>query len=302
MTGKVVGQYVLTGLIGHGAFASVWECQHVHSKEMYACKIISVASCLQDDVFPHFRNELEIQSKINHPCITQLKDVMIDEENVYMVMELCMGGGLNEIIEDYEEGMPEEDAKMYVYQIMSALAYIHDLHVAHRDIKLENILVTAGDRVKLIDFGLGKQSGENDRMKTTCGTLLYAAPEILNEVPYNGMKVDIWSAGIVLYVLVGGHFPWMVDGSLSAKQQIQETTNQILSGEINMPDGISFELMNLISEMLEVDPELRPTAKQILEHQWFEGEVDETAGINTDPDPDLVQKVESVIKHLSAMK
>lgn len=302
MSGRVVGQYMLTGLIGNGAFASVWECQNLHSMEMFACKIIKVKDCLQDDVWPHFRNELEIQCKINHPCVNQLKDVMIDEENVYIVMELCMGGDLNEIIEEGEEGLPEEDAKMYFYQIMSALAYIHDLHVAHRDIKLENILVTAGNRIRLIDFGLCKQAGENDCMKTTCGTLLYAAPEILNEVPYNGMKVDIWSAGIVLYVMVAGHFPWMVDGSLSGKQQMQETTKQILSGEIDMPDGISFELTNLISEMLEIDPELRPTAKQILEHQWFEGEVDETAGVNTDPDPELVQKVESLIKLLNEKK
>ena len=260
---------------------------------------MDIDSCLQDDVFPHFKNELMIHSKVKHPGITQLRDVVIDGNQIFVFLELCQGGNLGDVIDD-AGGLSEQEAKRYFFQIMSAVAYIHDLHVAHRDIKLDNILITAGNHAKLSDFGLCKQ--DSGVMMTTCGTLLYAAPEIINEVPYNGMKVDIWSSGIVLYAMIANHFPWETEEDLPPDRQMQETARQITSGEISMPDDCSYELQNLLSNILEQDPELRPTAREILAHPWLEGEEDEALGMDTEPDHALVEKVESLIAQLDARK
>ena len=296
-----IGLYRFTTLLGSGAFGNVWECEHLKTKEMFACKVMDIDICLQDDIFAHFKNELVIHSKVKHPGITQLRDVMIDGDKIYVFLELCQGGNLAEVVED-SGGLSEQEAKRYFFQIMSAIAYLHELHVAHRDIKLENILITAGDCAKLSDFGLCKQASEACQMVTTCGTLLYAAPEIINEVPYNGMKIDIWSSGIVLYTMVANHFPWETDEDMPPDRVMQETARQIVSGEISMPDEFSYELQNLLSNMLELDPDSRPTAKEILEHPWLEGEEDEAQGMDTKPDQELVEKVESIIAALDAKK
>ena len=296
-----IGLYKFSELLGSGAFGNVWECEHMKTKERFACKVMDVDIVLQDDVFYHFKNELVIHSKVRHPGITQLRDVMIDGDKIYVFLELCRGGNLGEVVED-SGGLSEQEAKHYFFQIISAVAYIHELHVAHRDIKLDNILITAGDTAKLSDFGLCKQANEASQMVTTCGTLLYAAPEIINEVPYNGMKVDIWSSGVVLYAMVANHFPWETEEDLPPDRLMQETARQIIAGDITMPDEFSYELQNLLSNMLELDPEARPTAKEILEHPWLEGEVDECQGVDTEPDQALVEKVESLIAALDARK
>jgi serine/threonine protein kinase len=198
--------------------------------------------------------------------------------------------------------MTEDDARHFFYQIISAISYIHALHVAHRDIKLENILVTTGNRAKLSDFGLCKQTSGDTNMLTTCGTLLYAAPEILREVPYNGMKADIWSAGVVLYAMVANHFPWVTEEDLPPEKLMQETARQILEGDIEMPEGISYELQNMLSNMLDTNPDNRPTAKELLEHPWFEGQEGDSVNVSAEPDQDLVDQVESLIENLDARK
>lgn len=297
MSGTIVGFYKFTNVIGSGAFGSVWECEHMKTKETFACKIIDLKLCMDGDALPHFRNELLIHSKIRHPCITQLRDVILDDNKIYVFLELCQGGALSKIVEA-ENGLSESKARVYFSQIMSALAYVHDLNVAHRDIKLDNILVTSENHAKLSDFGLSRQASETSEMKTTCGTLLYAAPEIIQELPYNGMKVDIWSAGVVLYTMIANHFPWSTPDDLPVEFLMQETARQITSGDFDMPDEVSFELQNLLCNMLEQDPEARPTAAEILEHPWFEGEEGDTIGLNTEPDQALVEKVEAVLKML----
>lgn len=296
-----IGMYQFTNYLGSGSFGGVWECHHMTTHEAFACKIIDLDMCLRDDFLPHFKNELYIHSRIRHPGITQLKDVLLDLDNVYIILELCDGGDMNEIVQN-DGGLSEEDAKHYFFQIMNALSYIHAKGIAHRDVKLENILVTSQGYAKLTDFGLCKQTNGDSPMNTTCGTLVYAAPEIIREQSYNGMKADIWSAGVVLYAMIACHFPWATEENLPQERLMQETARQILSGEIEMPDGISFTLNNLLINMLNLDPEERPSAKDILEHPWLEGEIDEFAGCSTQPEQSIVDLVESLLADLEARK
>ncbi|KAK8882758.1 hypothetical protein M9Y10_045399 [Tritrichomonas musculus] len=298
---RSIGSYQFTSFLGSGSFGGVWECQHMTTGESFACKVIDLDLCLQDDFLPHFKNELTIHSRIRHPSITQLRDVLLDQDNVYIILELCDGGDLNEIVQD-ANGLDEPAAKHYFYEIISALSYIHKLGIAHRDIKLENVLITQDDHAKLTDFGLCKQGDGSSPMMTTCGTLVYAAPEIIEEKPYDGTKVDIWSAGIVLYAMITCHFPWATEENLPPDKLMAETARQIQDGEIDMPEDISYELQNLLSNMLNIDPLQRPTAESILQHPWFEGEEIDFPPESLEPDPNVVMLVQSLIDDLEKRK
>lgn len=294
---QCIGPYQFVCFLSAGTSGAVYECRHITTGELVACKIVDLENCVNDDFFPHFKNELIIHSQIRHPGITQLKDVLMDQKNIYVILELCNGGDLNDKVMEMG-GLPEPQARHYFRHIMGAVAYIHQLGVAHRDIKLENILVTADDYAKLTDFGLSKQSTkESPLFKTTCGTLVYAAPEIISEEPYDGMIADIWSAGIVLYAMTANHFPWITDGDLPPDKLIAETARQITEGDICLPD-VTYELQDLLANMLNVDPTERPTAEDVLQHPWMEIDQDYVDGASTDPDPTLVNVVNSVINDL----
>ena len=293
---KRIGPYEPHRFLGRGSFGGVWECQHVATGESVACKIIDINVAISDKVYPHFRNEMLIHSQICHSSITELKDVLIDNDNVYIFMELCDGGDLNDIVQEVG-GLSEDEAKHYFHPIMDALSYIHKLGIAHRDIKLENILVTADDDAKLSDFGLCKQQHGDDPMLTTCGTLVYAAPEIIREEPYNGMKSDIWSAGVLLYAMIASHFPWVAPPGLPPEMLMKETARQIVEGEIKLPDGISNELQNLLGNLLNVDPDERPTAEEVLKHPWF-ADMQEEIHYDMQPNPNIVHLVEMLLNDL----
>ncbi|KAK8858213.1 hypothetical protein M9Y10_013314 [Tritrichomonas musculus] len=292
-----IGAYKFVKFLSSGTYGGVWECRHITTGELVACKIIDLENCKNPDFLPHFKNELIIHSQIRHPSITQLLDVLMDKENLYIIVELCDGGDLNDIVIS-SGGLTESQARHYFRQIMSAVSYIHQLGVAHRDIKLENILITSNDQAKLTDFGLCKQQNTGSLLLTTCGTLIYAAPEIIKEEPYDGTKADIWSAGIVLFAMVANHFPWSTDEDLPPDKLVHETARQIVNGEISLPEGISFELQNLLAYMLNIDPDERPTAEDVLQHPWMEIEPEEIDMRSTEPDMNLVNSVKQLVVEL----
>lgn len=292
-----IGPYEFGKCLSYGPSGRVYECRNVTTGEAFSCKIISIQNIHSNDFFSHFKNELIIHSQIQHPGITQLKDVLVDKDLIYVILERCEGGDLNDLVMD-EGGLPENRARHYFRHIMGALSYIHKLGIAHRDIKLENVLVTSQDCAKLTDFGLCKQaSADSPMMLTICGTLVYSAPEILKEEPYNGMLADIWSAGVVLYAMVSNHFPWASDPDLPPDRTIAETARQIIEGDIQMPN-VSYELQDLISNILTVDPADRPTADDILQHPWMEMDEEIVDDVGGEPDQQLVQLVKNVIADL----
>lgn len=289
-----IGPYQFVKFLSYGTSGTVFECQNITTEEHVACKVIDLENILNDEFYPHFKNELIIHSQIRHPGITQLKDVVVDQKNIYVILELCDGGDLNNLVME-NNGLAENRARHYFRHIMGAISYIHNLGVAHRDIKLENILVSSNDCAKLTDFGLCKQVlSDSQKLLTTCGTLVYAAPEIIKKEPYNGMLADIWSAGIVLYAMVSNHFPWVTDPNLPPERIIAETARQITEGDIAVPDG-TYQFQDLVMSMLTVDPEERPTADDILQHPWMEMDQDYEDGESTDPDSQLIQLIQNII-------
>ncbi|EAY04214.1 CAMK family protein kinase [Trichomonas vaginalis G3] len=212
-------------------------------------------------------------------------------------MEYSDSGNLEQLVQA-NGGIDESEAVLYFKQIMSAISYIHERGVAHRDVTLKNILVSANGSAKLSDFGLCKHQPENSYLTTTCGTFVYVPPEILEEQMYDGLKADIWSAGICLYAMTCNHLPWTVDDSIPPEKVWEETQNQICSGEIQYDDKQCELLRDLLSQMLQVNPEFRPDADEILAHPWLAGAADYQLPDVPEPDANLINLVNSLINNL----
>ena len=294
---KQIGRYHLLKHLGTGAYGDVYLCTCHSSPELYACKIISLEHLNNPLFFQHFQNELVIHSSVSHPAITQIKDALIDMNNVYIIMEYCEGGDLADIVIE-NKGIREDIAKHLFRQLISALNYIHQRGIAHRDIKLENILISHGN-AKLTDFGLSKRQLPNSKLSTSCGTLVYSAPEIVLEVPYDGPPIDIWSAGVVLYAMVANHFPWVNEEDLNIDELTERTIQQICNADFPMPPEISPELQSLLYSMLEVNPHNRQTAESILSHPWFD-DIETPYDDFPDPDPDVISIVNTLIDNIKS--
>lgn len=290
-----VGAYVFTDYLGSGSSGEVFLCYHSVTREALAGKRVDLDSMYQDDFFRHIVNELRIHSRLSHPCIAEVKDIVMDDQYLYVIMEYIEGGDLNAEVQDQDPpGLTEDQAKVYFYQIISALNHLHKNQIAHRDIKLENILITVDGRVKLSDFGLSRVSSIGGVMETVCGTLVYTAPEIIREDGYS-IAVDIWSAGVLLYAMMACHFPWTIDPDMPEDQLFIETQRQILEGYVEFPDEFGLEVQQLISSMLSLDPRDRPTCEELLEHPWFADVGQLVAEHSCTPNQQLIALVETTI-------
>mmetsp|Transcript_7556 Transcript_7556/g.8287 ORF Transcript_7556/g.8287 Transcript_7556/m.8287 type:complete len:235 (-) Transcript_7556:95-799(-) len=202
--------------------------------------------------------------RLKHKNIIHLIDVYNEGESLYLVMEVIKGGELfDEIVR--RGSYSEKDASNIIRQILEAVAYMHSMGVAHRDLKPENLLIE-GDGVKLSDFGLSKRF-DNSPLRTCCGTPDYAAPEVLSLAPYDA-GVDIWSIGVITYILLCGYPPFYGDTN-------QEIFKKIMARDFDFPspdwDDISAQAKQFINTLLILDPKKRPSAEQCLQAPWIKG-------------------------------
>lgn len=236
------------------------------TKEKVAIKVID-RSNVGKDYEKNLLMEMEILQRVHHPNIIQLHEMIEEDNKIYFAMELVTGGELFDRI--VEKGSyTEEDAKVLVRKIVSAIEYLHDMNIAHRDLKPENLLVKSiadDTEVKIADFGLSKIIDEQKMMQTACGTPGYVAPEVLNAEGYD-KEVDMWSIGVITYILLCGFPPFYAE-------TVPEVFEQILKAEYDYPEEywgeISAEGKDFINHLLVVDPKDRLTAKQALEHKWL---------------------------------
>jgi len=224
-------------------------------------------------------NEINIMKKLSHPNVVQMKAVFDTPEILYIVMEILQGGELYERIVKQKK-FTEENAATITRQIFEALAYLHEIGIVHRDLKLENLLLVSKNeedmRIKLADFGLSKlYSGKN--LVTACGTPFYVAPDVLVGGGY-GPAVDIWSAGILLYVLLSGRLPFSADNDADLFRLIMKADLVFKSPQF---DIVSDTAKDLISKVLVADPTKRLTAKQALDHPFLKNKAQTTPLHNT---------------------
>lgn len=199
---------------------------------------------------------------LRHQHICQLMQVIETDEKIFMILEYCPGGELFDYIVA-KDRLSESEARFFFRQIIAALAYIHSKGYAHRDLKPENLLLDDNQCLKLIDFGLcAKPKGGMDHLLSTCcGSPAYAAPELIAGKSYLGAEADIWSLGVLLYALLCGYLPFDDDNINLLYKKIQ-------SGRYESPNWLSNDSVQLLSELLQVDPKKRLTMEQLINHSW----------------------------------
>jgi 5'-AMP-activated protein kinase catalytic alpha subunit len=256
----VLKDYSFIKDIGEGNFGKVKLSKLISTNEKYAIKILNKQK-LKAQTKTSSINEIEILSKLNHPNIIHVEKILEDEENFYIIMEYCCEGELFDYIVKLER-LNEMEAAIFFYQLIKGVEYIHEQNLAHRDLKPENLLLTKNHILKIIDFGLCHDFDGTKLLKTKCGSPSYAAPEILKGFPYNGFKSDIWCCGIILYGMLCGYLPF--DG-----ENNQEIFREIVQCNPEYPPFLEDDSIDLISKILNPEPNDRITIDQIKKHPFF---------------------------------
>ena len=254
-------QYTIGEKLGHGGFSDVYKAFNNKNQNQYAIKVIPRAKLKSEGDIRRLQQGIDSLSFFKHDNIIHLYDLLFDSNNLYLVLDLCSEGDLNDCILERDK-LPECIAAVIFKQICSALLYIHSYSVAHRDIKLENILVDKFPHIKIADFGLcGFCDNNNNNLFTTfCGSLSFCAPECLSHKSYDGFLSDTWSVGVVLYHLVTGNSPWGTNQS--------RIVQQISKAEYIFPEYVSLECRDLISRLLQINPNNRISLQEAYQHKW----------------------------------
>jgi len=264
---KILDYYEINELIGRGGFSEVRKGKNKKTGEIVAVKIIEKKQ--NPEKLETVQREIELMKRLNHKNIVCLKDVVEDEDGkIYMVLEYVSGGELfDEIIT--RGNYSESDATHVVRQIIQAVAYLHSNNIVHRDLKPENLLCSGQNNeiIKVADFGLSKEfTLTASAMETMCGTPDYVAPEVLRGTGYTN-KVDIWSIGVVTYVMLCGSPPFYGVDDKEVFLKILQADYKFFSPEW---DSISQEAKEFIQVLLVLDPNCRPTAQQCLHAPWIQ--------------------------------
>ena len=272
-----IGPFKLMNEIGKGKFATVFLGIHEETGQKVSIKQLKKSELNTDNLLI---KEINIQKKLFHPYLTQMYCVIEKSDDIYIISEYCSKG---DIIKNLlEKGTFDESFSCKIFQqIISSLEYLHKNNICHRDIKPENILLTEKLDAKLTDFGLSRYFKKNELLNSSCGSPIYAAPEMLEGKSYDGTKIDIWSLGISLYTMVCGELPFVVDD----ENDIYILMDKIIKGNYNIPEFLSDECKDLIKNMLVTDPDKRITLEQIKNHKWvnkFNFNYMKSPGINID--------------------
>jgi serine/threonine protein kinase len=263
-----LSDYVVTQVIGKGAFGEVWRCDCKTDGKVYVMKKIAV----QNDSFRKSA-EAEVRTllNLNHPNIVRYKDCVIDSNNFHIIMEYCDGGDMAKRIADNKQNstrFPEDQIIYWTLDICSALQYIHSLGIIHRDLKPQNIFLTMTNELKIGDFGVSRQLNPGSLASTVTGTPLYVSPEIVAQQKYD-TKADVWSLGCCVYELMTLRPAIDVVRCITMGVRLVEP----------MPTDFSPELTSLTQQMLTNDPAIRPSVKDILDSAFMQTQAASRQGL-----------------------
>ncbi|KAI3870434.1 hypothetical protein MKX03_012713 [Papaver bracteatum] len=261
---RKVGIYELGRTIGEGTFAKVKFAKNSETGEPVAIKILDKEKVLKHKMSEQIRREIATMKLIQHPNVVRLFEVMGSKTKIFIVLEFITGGELFDKIVNHGR-MIEDEARRYFQQLINAVDYCHSRGVYHRDLKPENLLLDVHGNLKISDFGLSAISQhvqDDGLLHTTCGTPNYVAPEVLNDKGYDGAKADLWSCGVILFVLLSGYLPF--DDS-----NLMNLYKKISIAEFTCPPWLSFDARKLITRILDPNPETRITIPELLEDPWF---------------------------------
>ncbi|KAI3759597.1 hypothetical protein L6452_07522 [Arctium lappa] len=259
----IFGKYEMGRLLGQGTFAKVYHAKNLVSLENVAIKVIKKDLVRKEGLMEQITREISVAKLVRHPNVVELKEVMATKRRIFFVMEYVTGG---ELFAKVAKGRLKENvARKYFQQLISAVDFCHSRGVSHRDLKPENLLLDENGDLKVSDFGLSalpEQLRNDGLLHTQCGTPAYVAPEVLRRKGYDGAKADIWSCGVILYVLLAGFLPFQ-------EENLMHMYNKIFKSEYESPPWFSPDARRLISKILIVDPSRRITIPAITRLPWF---------------------------------
>jgi serine/threonine protein kinase len=262
--GKRVGKYLLGRTIGEGTYGKVKSGKNLQTGETVAIKVLLKDDLKKNGMMDGVNREISFLRKISHPNIVNLTDVLASSSKLYLVMELVNGGDVFEVLA--RTGRFEEPtARRYFRQLVTGLEYCHAQGIAHRDLKPENLLLSADGTLKISDFGLSvpyRNDGGSFMLDTTCGTVNYMAPEVIQKAGYNGASADIWSCGVILFVFLAGALPF-------DDERFTELSAKIIAADYDVPVWFSADARDLIARILQPDPKHRASLADIVAHPWF---------------------------------
>lgn len=262
--GNVLMQkYEMGKLLGQGTFAKVYHARNTKTSESVAIKVIDKEKVMKVGLIDQIKREISVMKLVKHPNIVQLYEVMATKTKIYFVLEHVKGG---ELFNKVQRGRLKEDAaRKYFQQLICAVDFCHSRGVYHRDLKPENLLLDENSNLKVSDFGLsalaeGKR--QDGLLHTTCGTPAYVAPEVINRKGYDGAKADIWSCGVILFVLLAGYLPFH-------DKNLMDMYKKIGKAEFKCPGWFSTDVRRLLLRILDPNPSTRISMEKIMENPWF---------------------------------
>ncbi|XP_016474051.1 CBL-interacting serine/threonine-protein kinase 24 isoform X1 [Nicotiana tabacum] len=259
---RKLGKYELGRTIGEGTFAKVKFAQNTQTGENVAVKILAKSTILKHRMVEQIKREISIMKIVRHPCIVRLHEVLASQTKIYIIQEFVTGGELFDKIV-HQGRISEDEARRYFQQLIDAVAHCHSKGVYHRDLKPENLLLDCQGNLKVSDFGLSALPQQGvELLHTTCGTPNYVAPEVLSNRGYDGAAADVWSCGVVLYVLMAGYLPF-------DEADLHTLYTKINAAEFSCPFWFSPGATSLIRKIIDPNPRTRIKIEGIRRDPWF---------------------------------
>lgn len=256
-------RYEIGKMLGQGTFAKVYHARELKTGLSVAIKVIDKERIVKVGMMEQIKREISVMKLVRHPNVVQLYEVMATKAKIYFVMEYVRGG---ELFNKVTKGkMKEEVARKFFQQLISAVDFCHSRGVYHRDLKPENLLLDEYGNLKISDFGLSalaESKQQDGLLHTTCGTPAYVAPEVISRRGYDGCKADIWSCGVILFVLLAGSLPFH-------DSNLMEMYRKIGKAEFKYPNWIQPDARRLISKILDPNPNTRISISKVMECSWF---------------------------------
>jgi len=262
--GNVLMQkYEMGKMLGQGTFAKVYHARNMNTLESVAIKVIDKEKVMKVGLIDQIKREISVMKLVRHPNIVQLYEVMATKTKIYFVLEHVRGG---ELFNKVQRGRLKEDAaRKYFQQLICAVDFCHSRGVYHRDLKPENLLLDENSNLKVSDFGLSALAEckrQDGLLHTTCGTPAYVAPEVINRKGYDGAKADIWSCGVILFVLLAGYLPFH-------DKNLMDMYKKIGKADFKCPSWFSTDVRRLLLRILDPNPSTRISMEKIMENPWF---------------------------------
>ncbi|XP_004240878.1 CBL-interacting protein kinase 18 [Solanum lycopersicum] len=262
--GNVVMQkYELGRLLGQGNFGKVYYGRDLESGQTVAIKVIDKEKVQKAELTEQTKREISVMAMVKHRHVVQLYEVMATKSKIYFVIEHAKGG---ELFNKLTKGRLTEDvARKLFQQLINAVEFCHSRGVYHRDLKPENLLLDENGNLKVSDFGLSalaESKRQDGLLHTTCGTPAYVAPEVIGRKGYEGAKADIWSCGVILFVLLAGYLPFY-------DLNLMNLYRKICRAEYKCPNWFPLEVRKLLSRIFDPNPRKRISIAKIKESSWF---------------------------------